>query len=202
MKMLKLSRLFILTFIPLCLACSDDDKDENSEMNFPDPYDYTQEEKDEEITTIRNFITDQNLGEFNETESGLFYQIEQSGGGLYPYEDDTLIAHFDTYLVDPYEFIGQSYREDNPYGQVLNMRYLLEGVREGFLLVNEGSIITMIVPSFLAYGKAGTINLPYKAILMYRFELNYVLRQPDPSLKQIIEFSEKHSNEGYFELKK
>ena len=72
------------------------------------------------------------------------------------------------------EQLGVSSREDNPYGQSFPLSSLIKGVEEGLLLLlNEGGTITMIVPSYLAYGKLGSFNVPPESIMQFTMELNF-----------------------------
>lgn len=165
--------LSILLF--LIYSCnSDDDQQELVEFDFT----YTQAEKDAEKAWIENYIEENEIPAIS-TASGLFYVIEQQGEGLYPEEEDTVIAHFITTIPETGEEISRSNRENNPHGTALVLNQLLPGVKEGFLLANEGSIITMIVPSFLAFGKQGNFDgtIPPQTTIMFDFELNIVLKQ-------------------------
>ncbi len=167
-------------FLYVCLAAlsfscnSDDDAPEPEPVN----YEYTQEEKDAEIARLKNYIAEQGYSDVQETESGLHYSIEQQGDGLTPTMDDTVIAHFETTNMETDELLGVSNREENQYGQILIMNNLLEGVSEGFMLVNEGAIIRMFVPAYLAYGKRGNFfgDIDPETNMMFKMELNIVLK--------------------------
>lgn len=165
--------VFVCSLLAILFSCNSDDTPEPEPVN----YEYTQEEKDAEIAWIESYIRENKIEGMIKTESGLFYRIDQKGDGLTPRIDDSVIFHFETTNPKTEEVLSISNREDNPYGQPGDMRSFLKGVQEGFLLINEGSIITMIVPSYLAYGKFGYFyDIPPETILMFKMELNIVLR--------------------------
>ena len=170
-------QIVFLVMIVSVLSCNSDD-DNGEEMAPETNFEYTQEEKDAEIEWIKSYIEENELTNVQETASGLHYIIEQQGDGLTPNEDDNVIFHFKTSNTRTGEILGVSNREENQYGQPFAMQSLLEGVREGLLLVNEGSVITMIVPSYLGYGKYGSFGgeIEPETILTFTMELNIVLR--------------------------
>ncbi len=166
-----------LVFISILFtfSCSsDDDAPAPEERDFS----YTQEEKDEEIARLKQYLQDNDYKDVQETASGLHYIIEQQGDGLTPSLDDTVVFHSEITNLETNKLLEISNREDNNYGQPKEMFWLLEGVREGFLLINEGSIIRMFIPSYLAFGKFGnfTDSIEPKTNMMYKMELNLVIR--------------------------
>ncbi len=168
----------ILSILISIFACKSDD-DGGEEPIIPEKdYTYTQAEKDTEIEWIKSYIKENDIPAIA-TSSGLHYVIEKEGQGLIPEEGDTLICHFKTSNPKTGEVYGESNRENNDYGQALELNRLLEGVQEGFKLIKEGSVITMIVPSYLAYGKYGDFGgkIQPETIMMFRMELNIVLKQ-------------------------
>ncbi|WP_235015693.1 FKBP-type peptidyl-prolyl cis-trans isomerase [Aquimarina sp. AU58] len=169
--------LVIASFLIFIFSCKSDD---DGSILEPDPInlEYTQEEKDAEIAWIKSFIEENGIPAI-ETESGLHYVIEQEGNGLTPAEEDLIVFYYKTINPATGEVLGELTRDDSKYGLVGSMYGMLEGVREGFMLVNEGTIITMIVPSYLAYGKRGSFigDIEPETILMYTMELNLVLKK-------------------------
>ncbi len=165
---------FTLSFF--FFSCSSDDN-QNFDPGEPINLEYTQEEKDTELQWIENYVLENNLSTIA-TDSGLHYTVIKRGDGLTPIDEDTVIFHFKTSVAKTGEVIGESNRENNNYGIASPMASLLEGVREGFKLVNEGSEIMLIVPSYLAFGKLGSIDgsIPPETIMIYNMELNIVLK--------------------------
>ncbi len=171
-----------LVFISILFtfSCSsDDDAPPPEERDFS----YTQEEKDEEIARLKQYIINKGYENVQETGSGLHYIIEKQGDGLFPTLDDDIIFHSETTNMEVDTLISRSNREQNIYGQHARMWMLIEGVKEGFQLVNEGAIIRMFVPSHLALGKFGDFgrSVDPETNLMFLMELNIVLKsEPQP----------------------
>ncbi|WP_298312998.1 FKBP-type peptidyl-prolyl cis-trans isomerase [uncultured Aquimarina sp.] len=166
--------VFVLSFF--FFSCSSDD-DQGFDPGEPINLEYTQEEKDAELEWIENYLLDNDLSALA-TDSGLHYIVINQGDGLTPVDDDTVIFHFKTSIAESGEVVGESNRENNNFGIASPMGALLEGVREGFKQVNEGSKIMMIVPSYLGYGKFGSFDgsIPPETIMIYDMELNIVLK--------------------------
>ncbi|MBL0685793.1 FKBP-type peptidyl-prolyl cis-trans isomerase [Aquimarina mytili] len=167
--------ILVLSMIALIFSCKSDD---DAVPVLTSDFVYTQEEKDAEIARLKDYITQKGYENVQATESGLHYIIEQQGEGLTPEMDDTVIAHYETTNLETDEIIGSSNREENQYGQALRMYSLLKGVSEGFMLVNEGSVIRMFVPGYLAFGKIGDSyrGIELETNMMYKMELNIVLK--------------------------
>ncbi|MEW7291648.1 FKBP-type peptidyl-prolyl cis-trans isomerase [Aquimarina sp. 2304DJ70-9] len=171
--------IVVLSMIALTFSCKSDD-DNSVPIIPPISFEYTQEEKDAEIVRIEDYIIDNDITGMIKTESGLFYRIDQQGDGLTPEEGDQVIFHFKTTNLETEELLGESNRENNPYGQVVRFDYLIEGFKEGLFLVNEGSILTMLVPAYLCYGKYGQSYgdnyISAETNLMFEVELNIVVK--------------------------
>ncbi|MBQ0735033.1 FKBP-type peptidyl-prolyl cis-trans isomerase [Aquimarina celericrescens] len=164
----------VFTLILFTFSCSSDD---DSPVLESRDFSYTQEEKDEEIARLKQYIVDKGYENVQETTSGLHYIIEKEGDGLFPTLDDDVIFHSETTNMESDTLISRSNREQNIYGQHARMWMLIEGVKEGFQLVNEGSVIRMFVPGYLAFGKFGYFgDVDPETNLMFLMELNIVLK--------------------------
>lgn len=87
------------------------------------------------------------------TESGLQYKVETLGEGIKATSlNDTIVVHYKGTLLDGTEF-DSSYERGEPAEFTLN--YIIEGWKEGFMLVPAGSKFTLWIPSNLAYGEMG-----------------------------------------------
>ncbi len=172
--------IVVLSMITLLFSCKSDDDGIPPTIIPPEFFEYTQEEKDAEIARIETYIAKNEITGMTKTESGLFYRIDQQGDGLTPEEGDQVIFHFKTTNLETEELLGGSNRENNPYGQVVRFDYLIEGFKEGLFLVNEGSILTMLVPAYLCYGKYGQSYgdnyISAETNLMFEVELNIVVK--------------------------
>ncbi|WP_298547527.1 FKBP-type peptidyl-prolyl cis-trans isomerase [uncultured Aquimarina sp.] len=172
-----MKNIFIVLALSLLFFSCNSDDDQGFDPGEPINLEYTQEEKDAELQWIENYLSENNLSAIA-TDSGLHYIVMNQGDGLIPVDEDTVIFHFKTSIAETGEVIGESNRENNNYGISSPMASLLEGVREGFKRVNEGSKIMMIVPSYLAFGKFGSFDgsIPPETIMIYDMELNIVLK--------------------------
>ncbi len=169
--------IMVLMMATVLFSCKSDDDNDVPLVPLRN-LEYTQEEKDEEIARLKEFIERRGFIDVQSTQSGLHYIIERQGDGLTPTIDDTVIAHFVTTNMEKDSIIGRSNKENNEYGQALMMNNLLKGVSEGFMLVNEGSVIRMFVPGYLAYGKVGNYlgDVDPETNMMFKMELNLVLK--------------------------
>ncbi len=174
---LMIKPLFILVTLSIYLVSCKSDDDSLPEQE-PINYEYTQEEKDEEINRLKLYIGNKGYENVQETSSGLHYIIEKAGNGLYPEESfkDNVICHYEFINMETEVLIEATDRTINEYGQVLDMEYLIPGLQEGLLLVNEGAVIRLFIPSYLAYGKISYGEITPKMNIESKIELNIVLR--------------------------
>lgn len=104
-----------------------------------------------------------------ETESGLQYLILEEGEGERPQPDFVVTVHQRAMLVNG-NIIEDTYRENEP--SEVNMSELIEGYREGLLLMKKGARYKFFVPSELAWGKKGTgSKIPPNAVLIFDVRL-------------------------------
>lgn len=103
------------------------------------------------------------------TDSGLVYYSMKEGTGKQPSVSDTVEVHYHGTLVDGTVFDSSVDRGQSisfPLGQVI------KGWQEGLALMKEGGKATLICPSDLAYGEAGSGNtIPPMATLKFEVEL-------------------------------
>ncbi|MDR2937699.1 MAG: FKBP-type peptidyl-prolyl cis-trans isomerase [Prevotellaceae bacterium] len=86
------------------------------------------------------------------TESGLQYKVTTEGTGPKPTANDEVEVHYRGTLLNGEEF-DSSYESGQPVKFRLNS--VIKGWTEGLQLVNEGSKVTLWIPSELAYGEQG-----------------------------------------------
>lgn len=104
-----------------------------------------------------------------ETDSGLQYKIIESGEGDSPNEDSYVTVHQRCTLVNG-TLLEDTYRENEP--SEVHMKELIEGYKEGLMLMNKGARYQFFVPSELAWGKNGTGNkIPPNAVLIFDVRL-------------------------------
>jgi FKBP-type peptidyl-prolyl cis-trans isomerase FklB len=107
------------------------------------------------------------------TESGLQYEVIESGDGEKPSASSTVRTHYRGTLVDGTEF-DSSYKRNEPTEFPVNG--VIAGWTEALQLMNVGSKWKLFVPYNLAYGEqgaGGTIG-PYQT-LIFEIELLDIL---------------------------
>lgn len=90
------------------------------------------------------------------TESGLQYEVIQSGEGRSPGRTDRVTVHYRGTLVDGREF-DSSYKRGEPATFPLNR--VISGWTEGLQLMKEGDKWRLFIPSNLGYGPRGAGGL-------------------------------------------
>ena len=90
------------------------------------------------------------------TDSGLQYEVIQSGEGLSPSRTDRVTVHYRGTLVDGREF-DSSYKRGKPATFPLNR--VITGWTEGLQLMKEGDKWRLFIPSDLGYGSRGAGDL-------------------------------------------
>ena len=108
---------------------------------------------------------------FEETESGLRYQIIQKGEGVQAEKGKTVAVHYKGMFADGGEF-DNSYKRGNPIDFPLGMGNVIAGWDEGIQLLKVGDKARFVVPSHLAYGSQGAGGvIPPNATLVFDVEL-------------------------------
>lgn len=102
-------------------------------------------------------------------ESGLQLQTVKFGSGVRPRPKDSVIVNFKGFTVD-----GRKFSEGE--GIEFPLLQLIEGFREGLLLMSEGGRAIIVIPCELGYGDAGADpDIPGGATLLFDVELIKVL---------------------------
>jgi FKBP-type peptidyl-prolyl cis-trans isomerase len=113
------------------------------------------------------------------TQSGLQYRVKKKGNGASPTSiDDRVRFNYSLYALNVdgtfSEAIENTFtREGDPTISVLNG--LIPGIREAFLLMQQGSIYEFWVHPDLAYGNQNSDVIPGVSLLKFRIELVEVL---------------------------
>lgn len=104
-----------------------------------------------------------------ETESGLQYLIIEQGEGDFPKEDSFVKVHQRCQLLNG-NVIEDTYKENKP--SEVHMLELIEGYREGLLLMNKGARFKFFISSALAWGRKGTgTKIPPNSLLIFDVRL-------------------------------
>lgn len=108
---------------------------------------------------------------FNETPSGLRYQIVQKGNGAKAQKGQKVSVHYQGALADGTVF-DSSYKRKEPIEFQLGIGQVISGWDEGLQLLHVGDKARFVIPSDLAYGSAGAGGvIPPDAILVFDVEL-------------------------------
>ena len=105
---------------------------------------------------------------FNETKSGLRYQIIQKGKGKKAEKGNKVLVHYKGQFLDG-TVIDSS---NQPLEFQVGVGQVIAGFDEGILLLNEGDKARLVIPSDLGYGSRGAGGvIPPNAHLIYDVEL-------------------------------
>ncbi|MGC6438738.1 MAG: peptidylprolyl isomerase [Flavobacteriaceae bacterium] len=108
---------------------------------------------------------------FNKTDSGLRYQIIQSGDGKKAQTNTTVSVHYKGQLSDGTVF-DSSYKRNQPIDFTLGVGQVIPGWDEGIALLKVGDKARFVIPSHLAYGSRGAGGvIPPNANLIFDVEL-------------------------------
>jgi len=103
------------------------------------------------------------------TDSGLQYRILRQGSGKKPKLNSKVVVHYRGLFPNGMEF-DSSYKHNKP--ATFTVRNVIKGWTEGLLLMNQGSVYELLIPSELAYGKRGAGKvIPPNQVLKFQIEL-------------------------------
>ena len=102
-------------------------------------------------------------------ESGLQYTIIEDGNGSMPDESATVVVHQRCWLVNG-AVIEDTYRENKP--SEVKISELIDGYKEGVLLMKKGARFKFFIPPDLGWGKKGTgSKIPPNSVLIFDVRL-------------------------------
>ena len=106
--------------------------------------------------------------------SGLQYKVLKQGDGKLPTSNDTVVMHFNAKHIDG-RIITTSSDKNHPL--TIAIKDLIKGWAQGVKLMTVGSTYEFYIPSRLAYGLAGDVNLNIgpNEVLIYQVELINIL---------------------------
>ena len=108
---------------------------------------------------------------YDETASGLRYQILQKGDGKKATKGAGVSVHYKGQLLDGTVF-DSSYKRKQPIDFNVGLGQVIAGWDEGILLLQVGDKARFVIPSNLAYGSAGAGGvIPPDATLIFDVEL-------------------------------
>lgn len=103
------------------------------------------------------------------TKSGMVYYCMKEGDGAQPTVKNTVEVHYHGTLVD-----GTVFDSSVDRGQTISFPLggVIKGWQEGLAMMKEGGKATLVIPSDLAYGEAGSGEvIPPGATLKFEVEL-------------------------------
>lgn len=108
---------------------------------------------------------------FDETKSGLRYQVIQKGNGTKAEAGKMVSVHYKGQLADGTVF-DSSYKRNKPLDFQVGVGQVIPGWDEGICLLNVGDKARLVIPSDLGYGSAGPGGvIPPDATLVFDVEL-------------------------------
>lgn len=118
------------------------------------------------------------------TKSGLQYEVMIAGKGKMPKLESIVVINYKAYLVDGYVF-DDTYVKKSPAH--LSMINIVDGLKEGLMLMNEGSKFKLTIPSEMGYGNVQMRDIPPSSVLTFEIELLKVLKPGDMKVKEKFE---------------
>lgn len=145
-------------------ACEDDSDD----------YDLaTQMKVDEE--KIQAYIEENNLGTFQKTASGVYYQVTQEGSSPQAKAGDEVSVHYTLFNLAGKQLetsINNPRSNGAPFTFTLGRGQVIKGWDDGIAQLNEGSKAILLIPSPLAYGNQPKgPDMPANSVLRFDVEL-------------------------------
>ena len=105
--------------------------------------------------------------------SGLQYQVLKEGNGKKPSAKDTVMCHYEGFLIDGTVF-DSSIQRGEP--ATFPLQQVIAGWTEGLQLMQEGAKYRFFIPYRLAYGEGGAgSSIPPFAALIFDVELIQVM---------------------------
>ena len=105
--------------------------------------------------------------------SGLQYQVLKEGNGKKPTAKDTMMCHYEGFLIDGTVF-DSSVQRGEP--ATFPLQQVIAGWTEGLQLMQEGAKYRFFIPYRLAYGEGGAgASIPPFAALIFDVELIQVV---------------------------
>ena len=105
--------------------------------------------------------------------SGLQYQVLKEGNGKKPTAKDTVMCHYEGFLIDGTVF-DSSVQRGEP--ATFPLQQVIAGWTEGLQLMQEGAKYRFFIPYRLAYGEGGAgSSIPPFAALIFDVELIQVM---------------------------
>jgi FKBP-type peptidyl-prolyl cis-trans isomerase len=131
----------------------------------------SREKREAEEKATQKALLDKVAAGYEETTSGLRYQILQKGEGKKATKGAGVSVHYKGQLLDGTVF-DSSYKRKQPIDFNVGVGQVIAGWDEGIQLLQVGDKARFVIPSDLAYGSAGAGGvIPPNATLIFDVEL-------------------------------
>ncbi|PQJ82247.1 peptidylprolyl isomerase [Polaribacter glomeratus] len=131
----------------------------------------SREKREAEVKAKQNELLDSVAAGYEETKSGLRYQILQKGTGKQATKGANVSVHYKGQLLDGTVF-DSSYKRKEPIDFAIGVGQVIAGWDEGIQLLKVGDKARFVIPSHLAYGESGAGGvIPPNATLIFDVEL-------------------------------
>jgi FKBP-type peptidyl-prolyl cis-trans isomerase len=131
----------------------------------------SREKREAEEKATQKALLDKVAAGYEETKSGLRYQILQKGEGKKATKGAGVSVHYKGQLLDGTVF-DSSYKRKQPIDFNVGVGQVIAGWDEGIQLLQVGDKARFVIPSDLAYGAAGAGGvIPPNATLIFDVEL-------------------------------
>ncbi len=115
---------------------------------------------------IQAYIAKYNGLNMQFTPSGIYYEVTRQGNGKFPKAKNKVNVRYKGSLLNGSVF------DENQAGIEFFLTQVIQGWTEGMQLVDEGGSITMLIPSYLAYGPKTVGNIiPANSVLRFDVDL-------------------------------
>lgn len=129
------------------------------------------EKREEREKAAMQKVLDEVAAGYEETTSGLRYNIIQKGNGKKASKGDMVSVHYKGQLLDGTVF-DSSYKRKQPIDFQIGVGQVIAGWDEGIQLLQVGDKARLVIPANLAYGATGAGGvIPPNATLIFDVEL-------------------------------
>ncbi len=130
-----------------------------------------------EEKAIKELIAQDSLNDYRTSSNGFWYKYNlKSSNSYFPEFGDKIVYSYEVFDLKN-ELIYSSV-EIGERNYTVDQQEIIEGLRNGLKLMNEGDIVTFIFPSHKVYGYLGDENkVGINQPLIYKVQLNKINRK-------------------------
>lgn len=141
---------------------------------------------------IDAYIAANNLQNVQTTNSGLRYAITEEGSGNFPVIQELVVVHYKGNLLNGSTF-DSSYDRGAPFTYTFGVGQVIPGFDQGVQNISEEAKGIIIIPSYLAYGAAGSGSIGANEVLVFEIEVLSDAQILEIDLEKIDEFISSNS---------